>query len=173
MGDQRLHDRLTQVDPAAAQRIGPRDTRRLVRALEVVWVTGSTISSLRIRGMCRRPPRGGLGWPLLPCQVLSGRINARVQEMIRSGLLDETRRLIQSFPKLSQTAEAAAGYRHLIDHLAGRLTLEEAIEQTKIDTRQLSRRQIKWFRRFPNVHWVDGQAPLDQNVEEVLALWPP
>jgi tRNA dimethylallyltransferase len=87
--------------------------------------------------------------------------------MIAAGWLDEVRRL----PPLSKTAGEAAGYRVLLDHLAGRISLDDAVEQIKISTRQLARRQIKWFRRFPNVTWLPGPMPLQEKLSTVLQRW--
>jgi len=72
---------------------------------------------------------------------------------------------------LSRTAAEATGYHELFEHLAGRLPLDEAIERIKMATRQLARRQMKWFRRFPNVHWLPGEAPLEANVKAAMELW--
>ena len=103
---------------------------------------------------------------------LNRRINARVKQMIEAGWLDETRRLLESYTSLSPTAGEATGYRELIQHLRGEISLEDAIEQIKIGTRQLARRQTKWFRRFPNATWIEGNLPLEQKVERVLSLCP-
>ncbi len=105
----------------------------------------------------------GLMWDK---DALNRRINARVKAMIESGWLDETRRLPQP---LSKTAGEATGYRELLDHLGGRLSLDDAIEQIKIGTRQLARRQMKWFRRFPNVAWLQGDRPTLEIVDQIFA----
>jgi len=89
--------------------------------------------------------------------------------MMANGWLDETRNLLTKYGQLSKTAAEATGYAELIAHIAGQMPLEDAIEQIKIATRQLARRQMKWFRRFPNVTWIDGQLELTQLVERVHA----
>ncbi len=164
-----LHARLTQVDPAAAGRIHLNDRRRLVRALEVFELTGKPISSMQEQwqgGMMRHPAKWfGLDWDR---EVLNRRINARVKQMIADGWVDETRRLIGQFGDLSKTAAEATGYHELIEHVKGRISLGDAIEQIKIATRQLARRQMKWFRRFPNVTWLKGDAPQDSNLARIL-----
>ena len=111
----------------------------------------------------------GLQWER---EVLNKRINARVKAMIDAGWVDETRSLPGLPGQLSTTAAEATGYRELIDFLRSRISLEDAIEQIKIATRQLARRQMKWLKRFPNVHWIAGDAPLETQVAEVLARWP-
>ena len=91
--------------------------------------------------------------------------------MLADGWVDETRGLLRTYGRLSKTAGEATGYRQIIEHLEGRLSLEDAAEQVKIATRQLARRQMKWFRRFPGVQWLDGSREVDANAETVLRLW--
>lgn len=171
-----LHQRLSQVDPAAAARIHPNDRKRLVRALEVFELTGKPISSLQTEWDPAKPaPHGrhpavwvGIDWEK---DALNRRINARVKAMIASGWPDEVRRLLAAHGKLSKTAAEATGYAELTAHAQGRLTLDEATEQIKIATRQLARRQMKWFRRFPNVHWLKGEQGAEAIATEAMRLW--
>jgi tRNA dimethylallyltransferase len=157
-----LHRRLTDVDPAAAARIHVNDRKRIVRALEVFELTGRPISSFQTEwtaGEKRHPARWvGLQWDR---DALNRRINARVRQMIVDGWVAETRALLDRFGQLSTTASEATGYAELIAHLRGGLSLDEAIEQIKIATRQLARRQMKWFRRFERVTWLPGDQPVD------------
>jgi tRNA dimethylallyltransferase len=173
--NEQLHRRLTDVDPAAAARIHVNDNRRLVRALEVYELTGKPISSFQTEwaaaaeGTARHPATWvGLDWDR---EVLNRRINARVKAMVAAGWVEEVRSLLATAGGLSPTAREATGYAELIDHMEGRLTLDEAVEQIKIATRQLARRQMKWFRRFPNVHWMRGDADADVPAEEAIRLW--
>jgi tRNA dimethylallyltransferase len=167
-----LHRRLIQVDPAAAQRIHVNDTKRLVRALEVFELTGRPISSLQTEWTTpghRHDARWfGLRWDK---DALNRRINARIKAMLASGWLDETRRLLDCYGDFSKTASEATGYHELVEHLRGRLSLDDATERIKIATRQLARRQMRWFKRFPRVQWLPGDAPVDENVERILAKW--
>jgi tRNA dimethylallyltransferase len=166
MSNEELHRQLIAIDPAAAARIHMNDTKRLIRALEVYEQTGQPISSLQKQWMSSRQQHDaiwfGIEWER---DELNRRINARVKQMIAAGWLDEARRL----PPLSKTAGEAAGYRQLLDHIHGRMPLDDAIEQIKISTRQLARRQIKWFRRFQNVNWLPGPLPLEEKLAAVLA----
>jgi tRNA dimethylallyltransferase len=169
-----LHLRLSEVDPAAAARIHANDTRRLIRALEVYEITGQPITSFQTDWAASAHRHSatwiGLSWDK---EALNRRINARVKAMIAAGWLDETRELLKSHAQLSKTAAEATGYAELIAHLQGKCTLEEAVEQIKISTRQLARKQMKWFRRWPQVKWVAGESDLPRKVEQVLALWNP
>jgi tRNA dimethylallyltransferase len=166
-----LHARLLRIDPAAAARIHSNDTRRLIRALEVFEITGKPISSFQTdwdAQTVRHPARWfGLEWDK---DALNQRINARVKAMITAGWVDEVRGLLKQYGQLSPTAAAATGYAELIEHLAGRCSLDEAVEQIKIATRQLARRQMKWFRRFANVRWLPAHEAVDAIVGSGRAI---
>ena len=167
-----LHRRLSAVDPAAAARIHANDQRRLVRALEVFELTGRPITSFQTDWADPRPRhpsvRFGLSWDK---DALNRRINARVRAMLAGGWVEEVRGLLDRFGDLSATAGEATGYGELIEHVRGRRSLEDAAEAIKIGTRQLARRQMKWFRRFPGVTWLRGDRPVQENLAAVLDLW--
>jgi len=173
LGNQALHRRLAEVDPPSAARIHANDTKRLVRAMEVYELTGRPISSFQTEwdAPAQRHPAVwvGLAWDR---DALNRRINARVKAMIAAGWVDEVRQLLGRFGRLSPTAAEATGYAELIRHVRGEISLEDAVEQIKIATRQLARRQMKWFKRFTQVHWIAGDAPLEQQAQQVLRLWP-
>jgi len=166
-----LYARLTEVDPVAATRIHRNDERRTIRALEVYELTGRPISSFQTdwsgdSAAHRHPAKWvGLTWDK---DALNRRINARVKQMIEAGWVDETRALLDTYGNLSQTAAEATGYRELILHVQGKMSLDDAVEQIKIATRQLARRQMKWFRRFPSVTWIDADQPVERLVERLV-----
>jgi len=170
--DEELARRLSEVDPAASARIHPNDHKRLVRALEVFELTGRPISSFQTawaeQAWRHRAAWVGLDWDR---EALNRRINARVKAMIAAGWVDEVRQLLLTYGQLSQTAAEATGYRELIDHVAGKTTLDGAFERIKIATRQLARRQMKWFRRFREVKWIKGDRPAEVITAEAVALW--
>jgi tRNA dimethylallyltransferase len=158
---EQLHARLSQVDAAAAARIHANDRKRLVRALEVFELTGRPISSMQSEWSGGSAHRHAARWYGLTWDKdeLNRRINARVRQMMEAGWLDETRALLDRFGSLSRTASEATGYAELFEHLRGNATLDDAVERIKIATRQLARRQMKWFRRFRDVHWLPGDQP--------------
>lgn len=162
-----LHKELAAIDPAAAERIGPNDAKRIVRALEVYRLTGKPISSLQ-RQFDAETPVGN--WTIFGLRrdkpVESGRINARVKTMVRMGLDDEVRSLLAEERPLSPQARCAIGYAEMIEHVEGRLSLDEAAEQIKKNTRRLAKGQRTWFRRFADVTWLDVEP--DESVESVL-----
>jgi tRNA dimethylallyltransferase len=169
LSNEELYRRLSEADPAAAQRIHPNDQKRLVRALEVHELTGRPISSFQTHWTSggRRHPAVwvGLDWDR---DALNRRINARVKAMLAAGWLEEVRGLLKTYGTLSHTAAEATGYRELIDHLNGKQTLDESTEQIKIATRQLARRQMKWFRRFRDVTWIPGDQPAELLAGKIL-----
>lgn len=154
-GPAALHARLTALDPAAAERVDPANGRRIVRALEVVELAGSFTPGLPEH----RPPWQeavtiGLG---LERAQLVDRLDARVEAMWRGGLVAEVRAL-RDGPGLGRTAARAIGYAQALAELAGELDRAEAIEQTQAITRRYARRQVSWFRRMPDVAWLDAAA---------------
>jgi tRNA dimethylallyltransferase len=173
LSNDELHARLAAVDPAAAGRLHRNDAKRLIRALEVHELTGQPISALQRQWGDESSPRHPAVWVGLDWDrdELNRRINARVKAMLEAGWLDETKRLLDRYGGLSQTAAEATGYAELIAHLRGKLSLDDAVEQIKIATRQLARRQMKWFRRFPDVTWLKGASPLDEKIARVMELW--
>ena len=167
-----LHARLSAVDPPAAARIHANDHKRLVRALEVYELTGQPISSFQTH-WTNPEPRHPAAWVGLDWDkdALNRRINARTKAMLAGGWVEEVRSLLATYGQLGKTAAEATGYKELIDHVQGRCSLADAGEQIKIGTRQLARRQMKWFRRFPGVRWVAGDQPAEALVEQALAAF--
>jgi tRNA dimethylallyltransferase len=170
MGNEAMHRLLSEVDPAAASRIHSNDTKRLVRALEVFELTGKPISQWQTEwadpAHRHHAKWFGLNWDK---DALNRRINARVKSMLAAGWVEEVRELLARYGTLSHTASEATGYRELIEHVRGGLSLDDAAEQIKIGTRQLARRQMKWFRRFAGVQWLAGEQGANAVVEAVLA----
>ena len=154
-GTERLHAELVAADLIAASRMEPGNTRRVVRALEVLSGSGRPFSSYGpgITTYGDTPFRMlGLRWPR---PLLHTRIATRVHRMMDAGLLDEVRSLLTAPGTLSRTARQALGYKELIDHLEGRASLDAAIETIITRTRQFAVRQERWFRRDPRIVWID------------------
>ncbi|GAA1920916.1 tRNA (adenosine(37)-N6)-dimethylallyltransferase MiaA [Nocardioides lentus] len=150
-----LHARLAEVDPAAAAGIEPGNGRRVVRALEVVELTGRPFAaSLPVPAYVAEPTLQ-LG-VAVDRPTLDARIERRVEAMYDAGLLDEVARLLERGLADGLTASRAIGYREAAAHLAGDLSLEEARERTVVATRRFVRRQEAWFRRDERIVWVDG-----------------
>ncbi len=168
-GVEALYARLVECDPAAAAKMESNNTRRILRALEVCEGSGRRFSSFGV-GLDTYPPSSviqvGLRWDRA---ALAERIEARVYAMVEAGLVDEVRGLVRS--GLSKTAAQALGYKEMIAHLEGRSSLEEAIDQIIIRTRQFSVRQERWFRRDPRVRWIDITAdPVGEALDLVVEI---
>ncbi|MEV6567647.1 tRNA (adenosine(37)-N6)-dimethylallyltransferase MiaA [Streptomyces kronopolitis] len=155
-GSGALHDRLVAADPEAGRAILASNGRRIVRALEVIEITGRPFTAnlpgheafydtLQIGVDVERPE-------------LDGRIAQRVDRMWEAGLVDEVRRLTDEGLREGRTASRALGYQQVLAQLAGECTEQEARDETVRATKRFARRQDSWFRRDPRVHWLSGAA---------------
>jgi tRNA dimethylallyltransferase len=158
LGAPELHRRLAEVDPAAAAQILPDNGRRIVRALEVVAITGRPFSATLPEQVYADPRSIQIGVDI-DRPALDPRIEQRVREMFDAGLVDEVRRLLLAGLADGRTARTAIGYREVTAYLSGETTLDEAIESTTAATRRFSRRQDSWFRKDSRVVWIPWDAP--------------
>ena len=160
-----LHARLTILDPVAASRMEPSNRRRVLRALEVTIGSGSPFSSFG-PGLEHYGPipfvMVALRWPQ---EILDDRISARYQDQMEAGFLDEVRALAAG--EVSRTAAQALGYREFLAHIQGECSLDEALATAIKRTHRFARRQQRWFRRDPRIHWID--APV--TAHEMINLW--
>ena len=167
VGAAALHERLAALDPAAAAAILPGNGRRIVRALEVIELTGGPFSATMPAYEQIRPAvQIGL---TLPRPELDQRIAARVEAMWQAGLDAEVRALVRVGLRDGPTASRAIGYQQLLRHLDGELTLEAAREETIKATRRFARRQESWFRRDPRVRWLDASGPAGPSWTQALS----
>lgn len=161
-----LHRRLVQLDPAAAAKMELNNRRRVLRALEVTIGSGRPFSSFG-PGLTAYPPSPiRIVGVRLPRPVIDARIEARYSEQFAAGFLDEVRGLAAS--GLSRTAGQALGYRELLEHVGGTVTLDEAVDLAVIRTRQFARRQERWFRRDPRITWLDPPAGREDDPATIL-----
>jgi len=166
----RLNRLLAHLDPPTAQKIGAGDRRRLIRALEIYFLTGTPISLLQER---RKPISGYrvLKIGLNLCRtVLHNRIEFRVREMFRGGLLDEVDRLLRKGYDERCKAFEALGYRYALQTLRGEMKLEDAIELTSRDTRRYAKRQMTWFRREDRMQWIQSPGESESALKQLLEL---
>lgn len=150
-----LHARLAEVDPVASARIHCNDTRRIIRALEVVEVTGQRLPT----SWADPPPLHPVFARQMlvldqPRRILRERIDRRVEQMFAEGLIEETRVAAGRPAGIGATACQAAGYAEAIAVLAGRMTEKQAIMLTQQRTRQLAKRQLTWLRSFKSAIWI-------------------
>jgi tRNA dimethylallyltransferase len=167
-GPARLHARLRSVDPEAAARIEPGNLRRTVRALEVATITGRPFSSFAADWGRYPGDRVRAAGVRLRPEVLGRHIEDRVRRQVEEGLVDEVRALLDRGFEGFLTAGQAIGYAEMVEHVTGRITLQEAMARTVRRTRALARRQLAWFRRDPRVRWFEaGVEGAPGHVDEI------
>jgi tRNA dimethylallyltransferase len=165
-----LLQELQERDPAAYEQIDKKNPRRVIRAVEVIRLTGKPFSTQRAEWKSEsriQNPEFRFFCLTRSADDLHTRINARVDEMFRRGLVDETRELLKHGLEQNQTAMQAIGYRQVVEHLRGERSLAETIGQVKIRTRQFAKRQLTWFRRQLAPEWIELKP--DEPLETVAA----
>ncbi len=155
-----MHERLRAVDPCSADRLHPNDRRRIIRALEVYMLTGESLSEHNRRTRSR-PPRYDavmLGLKTDPRDILYRRIDRRVDEMVRRGLLQEAEALWKK-GALRGTAAQAIGYKELAEYFEGREPLDAALDTIRKKSRNYAKRQLTWFQADDRIHWIVYNTP--------------
>ena len=156
-GPEHLHRLLTRLDRETAARIAPRDTPKIIRAIEMRVLAGKPVGEIHRSGRAALEGYTVTKIGLAPSRAaLYARINARVEAMIRAGWIEEVARLALSGVSGDAKPFQFIGYSQLRDVIAGRLSREEAIQQIQQATRRFAKRQLTWFRREPDVHWLPG-----------------
>lgn len=169
-GNEALMQRLREVDPDSADRLHINDRNRIIRALEVYDTTGVTITEQTARSL-------SVPSPYNPClfvldfrdrQVLYNRINRRVDMMLENGLLNEAQQVLRTNPEATVTQ--AIGYKEFAPYLNGSISLDEAADRLRQQTRRYAKRQLSWFRRMnPSITlWVDDHPTLDSLLNEAF-----
>jgi tRNA dimethylallyltransferase len=165
-----LFRKLTACDPDAAARIGPNDLRRIIRSLEVCLKSGAAMSQLQAEHTEKLP------FDFVKIGITRDRvelyeiINRRVDQMMERGLLDEVKSVLAEIRKhhCGPTSEISAlqaiGYKELIRHIEGAISLDEAVERIKQGSRNYAKRQFTWFRKEENIHWIDITGIFDAEV---------
>ena len=169
-GMEPLLQELRRVDPESAARLHPADTKRILRALEVYRETGETITAHdeRTRSLPPRYDAVWLGLRFADREDMKALIDRRVDAMVRSGLEEEVRALLQSGLPPSATAWQAIGYKEFLGVLEGTATMEQAVAEVKLRSRQYAKRQLIWLRRNPAIHWMEWEK--ERNFEQALQL---
>ena len=178
-----LLNELAEADPLTFSRIDRQNPRRVIRALEVIRITGKPYSQQRADwdAKSQNPGCHTSGQVIgitRATEDLRRRIDMRVEEMFRCGLVDETKRLLSHGLEQNRTAMQAIGYRQVVEHLRGERSLAETVELVKTKTRQFAKRQMTWFRGQMAVHWLEAHSetkPSDiaRQIASFLAEKPP
>jgi len=166
---EKLYAKLKEVDPKAALRIDPQNKRRIIRALEVTMLSEKPFSEW---GRKIKPKFDALIIGIkMDRQTLYSKIDARIEQMIKNGLVEEVRHLITKY-RQDLPAFNTIGYKEIIDYLKGRMTLGEAIRKIKINTHAYVRRQDTWFRKNPDIKWVSRYEEAEKLVEKFVMRKP-
>ena len=155
-GIEKVIDMLRQADPESAQRLHPSDQKRIIRAMEVYLETGISITEHN-RQTQLIPPKFTACWFALQDEdrsELYNRIDSRVEQMLELGLIDEIRSLLSEGISKKSTALQAIGYKEFISYLDGTMSLEEATNQVQQASRHYAKRQLTWFRKNQQIHWL-------------------
>ena len=163
-----VHARLAGIDPASAERLHPNDLRRVIRAIEVYELTGVPLSRQSMPGPEDAPYDFQLYALDLPREVLYARIDRRVDEMIRQGLLEEVRGLISAGLSPDAQSMQGLGYKEMLPVLRGEMSLADAAALIKLRTRHYAKRQLTWFRRDGRIRWLPRQT--GESPEEMCAV---
>jgi tRNA dimethylallyltransferase len=165
-----LHQRLAVLDRKAAQSIDPNNVRRTIRAIEVILTTGMPFSTQKTRSAS--PYRTLILGLTRPRAELYQRIDERIQAMIEAGLVEEVRQLLDQGYSPNLPTLSAIGYRQILSYLQGEISLEEAIQLVKRQTRIFVRRQANWFKiDDPDIHWVNAGLDAVDSLEVISVNW--
>ncbi len=164
-----LHNQLKKVDLKSAERLHPNDTRRIIRALEIYHLTGKPMTAFHQNYKEIEPPYDLLLYGLtMERQILYERINLRVDCMIEAGLVDEVRGLLKKGYTKDLVSMQGLGYKEIVAYLKGLVTLNEAIEVLKRNTRRFAKRQLTWFRREKQIKWLYADKQTTEQLAEQL-----
>ena len=163
-GIEPLLERLREIDPESAARLHPSNRRRIIRALEIYYETGQTMTE-HDRQTQAVPPKYvplRLGLNFADRQTLYDRIDLRAKRMFEQGLADEVRALLDAGVPETATAMQAIGYKEVVRALEGEISMDEALAQVQQSSRRYAKRQLTWFRRNPDVRWLDAGLPFSE-----------
>lgn len=170
-GNEYLHNTLNKIDPISYEKLHPNDLKRVIRALEVYKHTGKPISYFQIKSR-EHPCQYEFAYVCLNMnrQKIYDRIDTRVDRMIKEGLIDEVENLLKMGYNKELTSMQALGYKEVIPFIEGKLSIEEAINTLKSNTRHYAKRQLTWFRADKRVFWinVDGHMRIKDTVENII-----
>ena len=167
-GLEKLYEKAKQIDPKAIEKISPNDKKRILRILEIYHATGKTKTEQEIESRKKEVEYDykvyALNWDR---QKLYDRINKRVDMMIKQGLVEEVKQILDKYDNFP-TAMQGLGYKEVVEYLNGNLTKEKMIEKIKIETRRYAKRQLTWFRKNKQTIWLNAEDMIQDNIQKIL-----
>ncbi len=173
-GNLHVHGLLQKIDPVKADELHPNDLRRIIRAIEVYKITGKPVSVLQEQyKLARKNYQFKIMCITRERDDIYRGINQRVETRFDKGLVHEVHSLLDNPEGLSRQAEQALGYKEVIQYLEGGLTLDDAKEMVKLNTRRFAKRQMTWFRSFPDVQWLEAGEHEDLKTisEKIISIF--
>lgn len=168
-GLQDLYEQAKKIDEKAMNSISPNDKKRIMRVLEIYNETGKTKTQLEIESRKNGIPYDYRVFAInMPREILYEKINKRVDIMIEKGLIQEVAELYNKYGEKLLTSMQAIGYKEVVEYINKNCTKEEMIEKIKMETRRYAKRQLTWFRKIDNIHWLDGLNTIQNNVNIIL-----
>ena len=167
-GLEKLYEEAKKIDEQAIQSISKNDKKRIMRILEIYHQTGKTKTQLEAESRLIPPPYDYIVFAItMDREKLYERINLRVDIMLKQGLIEEVQNLVNKYKEFT-TAMQGLGYQDVVEYLDVKTTKEEMIEKLKMETRRYAKRQLTWFRKNKDIKWINGLAPLEQNIQYIL-----
>lgn len=153
-GNNAVHDYLASIDPESAAKIHPNNLRYLIRAIEVYEALKQSKEKFTVKESSYHTLKLAINWPR---ELLYSRINKRVEEQVENGIITELKELLKICPR-EASSMSSLGYKEYFPYLDGEISLEEAVKQLQQNTRNYAKRQLTWFRKDPEIHWLEGAA---------------
>ena len=167
-GLSKLYEEACKIDSKAMEKISPNDQKRIIRVLEIYHKTGKTKTEQEIESRKNEVKYNYHVFAIdMDRQVLYERINNRVDIMIKQGLIEEVRSILEKYNDFP-TAMQGLGYKEVVEYLQNKISKEEMIAKIKQETRHYAKRQLTWFRKNKQTIWLDGQEPLEKNINLII-----
>lgn len=164
-----LYKKAKEIDEEAMKNISINDKKRIIRVLEIYKETGKTKTQIELESRKNGVPYDYHVFAInMLREILYDRINRRVDIMLEKGLIDEVKQLYKKYGEQLCTSVQGIGYKEVIDYLNGKYTKEEMTEKIKLETRRYAKRQLTWFKKIPNIIWLDGLNDIQNNVNIIL-----
>ena len=163
-----LYEEAKAIDEKAMEIISPNDKKRIMRVLEIYHQTGKTKTMLEENSHINPPPYNYIIFAIdMEREKLYERINKRVDIMLEQGLIEEVQNILKKY-KNFPTAMQGLGYKEVVSYLNGEFSKEQMVEILKMETRRYAKRQLTWFRKDKSIKWINGLAPIEENIQSIL-----